>query len=187
MLQLGLLDLANIWDTLTIKNYSLFIWNSNAVKHPVCYLAILPPIQVLGLHLGNLNHIPPQTQWLCSGGWAVPTRRQGSHACLMSALLVHVPWGWETESLPNNWDADLRSRGTNPAPAKTTDVHTMAMNVLVNTENRKLWVVVQHATVYKAFAHHSFLPPIPLLGWQSRYCDHFLYFFAKPLQQSTTD
>lgn len=28
----------------------------------------------------------------------------------------------------------------------------MAMNVLVNTENRKLWVVVQHTTVYKAFA-----------------------------------
>lgn len=63
----------------------------------------------------------------------------------------------------------------------------MAMNVLVNAEKRKLWVVVQHAMVYKAFAHHSFLPPIPLFGWQSRYCDHFLYFFAKPLQQSTTD
>ena len=54
----------------------------------------------------------------------------------------------------------------------------MAMNVLVNTENRKLWVVVQHAMVYKAFAHHSFLHPIPLLGCQRRYCDHFQYFFA---------
>lgn len=32
----------NIWDVLTLKNYSLHFWNSNLTRHLVFYLAILP-------------------------------------------------------------------------------------------------------------------------------------------------